>query len=211
MRVLIFGASGGTGRELTTQALAAGHSVTVFVRDPATAPEPDRVQVVQGDVLDAASVAASLAGQDAVLSALGARSLAKSDLLERAITNILAGMKAQGVRRLIVLGASGALHDPNRYQSLTRKMLFAVLKNTMLKYPMRDSAAQERLIEASDVEYTVVHPPRLLDTPFTGKYRVQVDGLPPNSGEIARADVADFMVKQLVDRTFVHGGPYIAY
>lgn len=211
MKVVIFGASGGTGRELVVQALEAGHQVTVFVRDPSSAPQRDRVRVVQGDVLQASVVAAAIEGQEAVLSALGARHLKESDLLDRAITHILAGMQAHGVLRLIVLGAAGALHDANRRQGPGRKLFFWLLKNTLLKHPMADSAAQERRIEASNVEYTVIHPPRLLDTPRTGRYRVEADGLPLNGYQISRADVAEFMIRQLTDRTFVRGGPYIAY
>jgi putative NADH-flavin reductase len=210
MKIVIFGASGGTGQELVTQALAAGHEVSAFVRSPGSLPPRDGLRVIQGDALDRDAVVAAIAGQDAVLSALGARTLGKSDLLERAITYILEGMHAHGVRRLIVLGAAGALHDANRRQTLGRRIFFRIFASTMLRYPMADSAAQERRIESSDVEYTVVHPPRLLDTPRTGQYRVETDGLPPGGFQISRGDVAEFMLKQLTDRTYVRGGPYLA-
>jgi putative NADH-flavin reductase len=211
MKIVIFGASGGTGQELVKQALAQGHEVTAFVRDPAKCPERERVRVVQGDVLDASAVATAIEGQEAVLSALGSRTLGKSDLLARASANILAGMHAYGVRRLIVLGAAGALRSSLKHQGMGRKMFFWLISHTMLKEPLADSAAQQKLIEASDVEYTIVLPPRLLDTPATGKYQVQTDGLPRSSFQIARADVAAFMLKQLQDRSFVRAAPYIAY
>jgi putative NADH-flavin reductase len=211
MKVVIFGASGGTGRELVRQALEKGHQVTAFVRDPARCPERERVRMVQGDVLDASDVAVAIAGQDAVLSALGSRTLGKSDLLARASANILNGMRAHGVRRLIVLGAAGALRSSLKYQGEGRKLFFWLISHTMLKEPLADSAAQQKLIEASDVDYTIVLPPRLLDTPASGKYRVLPDGLPRGSFQIARADVAGFMLKQLQDHSFVRATPYVAY
>ena len=101
MKLVIFGASGGMGQHLVQQALAQGHSVTAFARRPESilaAPSPG-LTVAQGDVHDAAAVSAVIAGNDAVLSGLGARDLGKSDVLEVGVRNILAGMAAHGVRR----------------------------------------------------------------------------------------------------------------
>ena len=212
MNVIVFGASGGTGRELVKQLLAAGHAVTAFVRNVESIPLAPRLTIMQGDVLGAPEVASAIAAgpHDAVMTALGSRSLAEGDLLDRSSANIIAGMKAAGVRRLVVLGAAGALHDSGKYATAARRLFFKVLKGTLLKNPLQDSAAQERRVEASDLEYTVVHPPRLHDGPRTGRYRVMADGLPPAGDRIARADVADFMVKQLTDAQFVRRGPYIA-
>ena len=211
MKIVVFGATGGTGQELVKQGLALGHTVTAFVRDPDRCPEAERVRIVVGDVLDASAVSKAIAGQDAVLSALGGRTLGKSDLLARAATNIIRGMHAQGVRRLIVLGAAGALRSSLKYQGTGRKIFFWLISHTMLKEPLADSAAQQRIIEADDVDYTIVLPPRLLDTPATGKYQVLPDGLPKDSFQISRADVAAFMLKQLEDRTYIRATPYIAY
>ncbi len=210
MKIVVFGASGGTGLELVRQGRARGHEITAFVRNPATFDERDEVRVVQGDVTDADAVTSAIEGQDAVLSALGARDLKTDDLLERASANIMAGMRAHDVKRLIVLGASGALRDASKHQTRLRKVLFWVLRNGLLKHPMRDSAAQQRAIEASDTEYTVVLPPRLTHGPRTGRYRVAMDGLPPRGSSIARADVADFMLSALADGTYLREAPYIA-
>lgn len=211
MNILVFGASGGTGRQIVAHAVEAGHTVTAFVRDPATIANSGQVRVAQGDVRDAAAVAAAIAGEDAILSALGSRSLAKNDLLDRASENILAGMHAHGVRRLIVLGAAGALHDPGKYSSLWSRIGLRLLKATLLRNTMRDSAAQERRVEASDVDYTIVLPPELVDGASRGSYRVQLDGLPPGGRKIARADVAAFMVAQLTETRYLRKSPYLAY
>ena len=206
MKVVIFGASGATGQELVKQALAAGHEVTAFVRDPAKTARLGDARAVQGDVRDRAAID----GQDTVLSALGARSLTERGLLEAAMANIISGMTEHSVCRIVVLGAAGALHDANKYQSATTKLVYWIIMRTLLKNPLDDQAAQERLIEASDLAYTMVYPPRLTNSPRTSNYRVQGDGLPPHGSRIARADVAEFMVKELEAGNFVRQGPYIA-
>ena len=80
----------------------------------------------------------------------------------------------------------------------------------MLRHPFVDQTAQERLLTSNDVDYTIVRTPRLMDGPFTGKYRVLPDALPPGGMKINRADVADFMLLQLTDPRFHRQGPYIA-
>jgi len=212
MKLAIFGASGGTGQHLVQQALAQGHTVTAFARRPESimaAPSPG-LTVVQGDVHDAAAVSAVIAGHDAVLSGLGARNLGRSDLLDVGVRNILAGMAAHGLRRIIVLGASGASGDAAQHQGAGTRLLLKLISATILKEPFRSQREQERQLEASATDYTVVRPPRLLNGPFTGHYRVQEDGLPPGGVTINRADVADFMLRQLTDSKWMRKGPYVA-
>lgn len=211
MNIIVFGASGGTGREIVRQARARAHQVTAYVRRADSLPSAAGVRIVEGDALAPAAVSAAIAGHDAVLSALGARHLGPSDLLERASSHIIAGMKAHGVRRLVVLGAAGALHDAGRHQGPLRRLFFEVVRRSLLRYGMQSSAEQERRVEASGLEYTVVHPPRLTNGPHTRHYRVDLEGLPAGSVEIARADVADFMLRVLEENTFVRVGPYIGY
>jgi putative NADH-flavin reductase len=212
MKLVIFGASGGTGQHLVQQALAQGHTVTAFARRPESilaAPSPG-LTVVQGDVHDAAAVSAVIAGHDAVLSGLGARNLGKSDVLEVGVRNILAGMAAHGVRRIIVLGASGIREDAVQHQGAGTRLFLKLISATVLKEPFRSQREQERQLEASPMDYTVVRPPRLLNGPFTGQYRVQEDGLPPGGVTINRADVADFMLRQLTNAAWLRKGPYVA-
>ena len=212
MKVVIFGASGGTGQHLVQQALARGHTVTAFVRRPESiiaAPSPG-LTVAQGDIHDPAAVAAAVAGQDAVLSALGARNLARSDVLETGVRNILAGMATHGVSRIIVLGAAGIDPEAMKNQRALRRLALRFLVATLLKEPFRAQRAQEGMLEASPTAYTIVRPPFLLNRPLTGRYRVQEDGLPPRGTSIPRADVADFMLRQLTDTGWIRKGPYIA-
>jgi putative NADH-flavin reductase len=209
MKIIVFGATGKTGREIVTQALAQGHSVTAFARNSEQLQGIDNLRVVQGDALDPVAVAEAISGHRAVLSALGARDLKKTDLLSRALPNILDGMRQELVTRLIVLGAAGAQPDYGRYQNALTNILFWVGKTTLLRNPFADQRAQERILASSEIDYTIVRAPRLTDDPSTGKYRVLPDALPPGGLRIARADVAAFMLLQLTDPRFHRLGPYI--
>ena len=209
MKIIVFGATGGTGKLIVSQALAKGHSVTALVRNAEGLPKDPHLRVIQGDVLDIATVVDAVRGHRAVLSALGARTRKKTDVLSQAIPHILEAMRQEYVTRLIVLGASGVHRDHGKYQNALTNTALWVAKKTMLKHPFIDQAAQERLLAASDVDYTIVRAPRLLDGPFTGTYRVLPDALPPGALTISRADVADFMLQQLTDPRFHRQGPYI--
>jgi len=212
MKIVVFGASGGTGQHLVQQALAQHHTVTAFARRPESivaAPAPG-LTVAQGDIHESAAVSAAIAGQDAVLSALGARTLARSDVLEVGVANILAGMAAHGVQRIIVLGAAGASADPVQHQGAVTRMFLKLAMATLLREPFRSQREMERLLDASPVQYTIARPPRLLNGPGTGQYRVQEDGLPPGGTTIPRADVAAFMIRELTDERWIRKGPYIA-
>ena len=210
MKVAVFGGTGRAGQILIERCLALGYSVVALARNPSDLSERTALTVLPGDIRDLGAVSKVIAGCDAVLSAVGSRTLKADDVLEVGIQNIIRAMHENGVRRIVVLGAAGALHDAMKYQTMRRRLFFWLIKNTFLRHPMRDSGAQERILEASDLDYTVVHPPRLIDTEGTGIYRIAEDGLPAQGMQISRADVAEFMVRQLADPTFVRKGPYIA-
>ena len=212
MKLVIFGASGGTGQHLVQQALALGHTVTAFARRPESilsSPSPG-LTVFQGEIHDGKAVSDAIAGSDAVLSALGARGLGRSDVLAAGVRNILAGMAAHGVGRIIVLGASGASGDATIHQGATTRLVQKLLSATILREPFRSQREQEQLLAVSRVQYTVVRPPRLLNRPAIGHYRVQEDGLPPGGVTLPRADLADFMLRQLGDSSWIRKCPYVA-
>lgn len=211
MKIVVFGASGGTGRELVRQGLAQGHEVTVFVRNPHSFTGADHLQVVVGNALDAKAVASAIAGQQAVLSALGARSLADGTLLPESMKHILAAMKQQSIARLIVLGASGVWPGAARRLSPPMRLLAKLLNSTILKSPFAAQRAMQQIIQASGTEWTIVQPPRLLNVPGRGQYRVDADALPANGTRIARADVAAFMLAQLSTPEWIRQSPFIAW
>ena len=210
MKIIVFGATGATGKLIVAQALAKGHTVTAFVRDAEALPPDPHLRVIKGDVFDFAAVVDAMHGSRAVLSALGARTRKKTDVLARAIPNILQSMRQEYITRLVVLGAAGAAPDYAKYHNALTAFAVWTAKKTVLRYPFADQVIQESLLQASDVNYTIVRTPRLRDGPFTGRYRVLPDALPPDSFSINRADVADFMLLQLTDPRFYRQGPYIA-
>ena len=194
--------------------------MTAFVRN-AQSPhvQPPNVQplepreglrIVEGDLFEPHSVSDAVDGQRAVFSALGARSLKTESVLSRAIPLIVSAMHFHMVDRFITVGAAGALYPAGKYQAPLSNLVFALARHTMLRHPMADQRAQERLLASSDLDYTIVRPPRLTDGPATGAYRVLPDALPSSSRRIARADVADFMLQQLTDPRFHRRGAYLA-
>jgi putative NADH-flavin reductase len=184
--------------------------VTAFVRNPAAFTGGDHLRVVVGDVHDDKAVAAAMAGQDAVLSALGG-TLSDDTLLPESIGHILAAMKREGVRRLIVLGASGVWPGAAKRLSTPAQLFLRVVQATVLKKPFRAQRAMQMRIQASETDWTVVQPPRLLNKPGTGIIRVDGETLPANGTTIARADVATFMLAQLKTSQWVRKSPFIAW
>lgn len=210
MKIIVFGATGGIGRLLFSGALDHGHSVTAFVRNGRSLEPRDGLRVVEGDLFDPQSVGDAIEGHRAVFSALGPRTLKADPLLSRAIPLIINGMHFHRVDRIITVGAAGSLYPAGKYQPPLATVLFAIARATLLRHPMADQRAQERFLAASDLDYTIVRPPRLTDDPPTGTYRVLPDALPSSSRRIPRADVANFMLQQLTDPRFHRRGVYLA-
>ena len=212
MKVSIFGASGGTGRLLTERCLAAGYDVTALLRTPATFPVRDRVHVVEGNVFDPLAVRRTVEGADVILSALGARSLKKEDVLERGVPLIVDAMRETGVRRIIALGSAGALDDSLKKQPAWRRWIVQnMVYNTFLKWAVASQVAQWKTLSASNLDWTMVMPPMLADSPARGIYRIDGEALPRNGSRISRTDVADFMMQQIANPQWVGKSVYIAW
>jgi putative NADH-flavin reductase len=214
MRIAIFGASGATGQLLVERCLAAGYEVTVLARRPESIPQRAvaQVRVVEGNAFDRTALIETLKGADAVLSALGARSLGKEDVLERAVPVIVTAMEACGPARLIVLGSAGALPDSLGKQPAWRRWIVEkIVYKTMLKYPVASQVAQYKALSASRLEWTMVMPPMLTNGKGRGTFRIDGEALPPNGARIARADVADFMMAQLTSARWVKRGVYLSW
>jgi putative NADH-flavin reductase len=199
MRLTIFGATGKTGIELVNQALEQGHAVTAFVRDPARlAIEDERLTVMVGDIFDPASVAQAVKGQDAVICALGVGSdLKKTTVRTDGTVNIINGMKLNNVDRLIVVSAMG-VGDSWDTLSLFNKFFFA----TLLKSSREDHEAQESAVRDSGVDWTIIRPSGLTESARSGVYGVG-ENIPAVSSKIARADVADLILKELEQNQFI--------
>ncbi len=175
MRLKVFGATGGTGRQLLDQACGAGHEVTAVVRDPSRLlPPHPQLTVVSTDVMDPAAIGPAIAGQDAVVSAIGPRNRrAPSTVCADSAFSIIQAMRAEGVQRLVVVSASG-MHIDDGDGPLTRLVVKPIL-NTVLKHSFADLRRMEGLVRASGLEWTILRPPMLTDGPRTGTYRSAVD------------------------------------
>jgi len=208
MRIVIFGATGQTGRLVTNQAVSAGHDVTAFVRDPGRLNVPGgSVRVVQGNVLDAALVDRAVAGQEAVLVALATATRGQPPVLPEGIRHILDSMEKHGVRRIVVLSAAGALHEPagSVVGSLGLRLARAYLPGVY-----REHRAMLEELRTRNLDWIAVRPVILTNGPRTGRYRVVVEGIPRWGFRISRADVADFMIRQVTSDEFVRKLPAVA-
>lgn len=206
MRLALFGATGKTGKPLVEQALAAGHSVTALARDPAKlGMEHASLRVVQGDVLDANAVAETLRGAEAVLTTLGPAPDAPPDVLSRGIGTIINAMRAAGQKRLIVMSSMG-IADSKHQVPFAFKM--ACLLIPVLRRSMNDHEVTDKLVRGSNLDWTLVRAAGLRDGPLMGNYKSGLDST-TIAGWINRPDVADFMLKQVGDTTYVRKTPWV--
>jgi len=201
MKMLVLGATGATGLQIVRLATERRHSVTAFVRSPERLlPFQDRIAIRQGDLLDPEQLSRVMKGHEAVLSAFGPRvPISKEDttLLQRFAVALTGAMQHAGVRRLAVESVAflfrNAIAPPAYFLG---RLLFPEI--------VSDSAAMEQAITESDLDWTIVRPPKLTDQPATGSYRVGVGHLPRFGFNISRADVADFLIKSVENPSAIH-------
>jgi putative NADH-flavin reductase len=205
MRVLVLGASGATGREVVRQALAQELSVTAFVRDPSRLKiDGTTVRVVQGNVSDYASVASAVEGQDAIISTLGVgRPLHSDPIVIEGVRHVLRAMEHHGVSRLVYLSFIGV-----RDSRAAAGPVIRYIARFPLRHEIADHEAKEAAIQSSRCEWTIVRAPKLSNGPPTGRYREGEDIVARSLFPVlSRADVADFLLRQLHDRTYVRKAP----
>lgn len=194
MRLAVFGGTGGTGLSVISQALDAGDKVTALVRRPEALGElATRVTVVTGDVLHQADVARTVFGADVVVSALGiGMHRHATTVYSQGTANVLAAMRDEGTRRLLVVSTSSLeVPSPRR---VAEWALARFLLHNILRKPYADMALMERYVRDSDVDWTLVRAARLTKGPRTGSYRTARDEKLRGCWSISRADVAHFML-----------------
>lgn len=209
MKLLVVGATGGTGRALVEQALERGHDVTAFVREPRRLRiEHPRLAVARGDVRDPDSVAAAVRGQDAVLSALGhKRWFYPNRILSEGTRNLVRAMEREGVRRLVcetALGIGDAWWRMGLYYTLFVRLF-------ILPFYFHDKLRQERVIRESALDWVIVRPGALTHGRRRGAVR-HGDGIGHWlwTVRVSRADVAAFMLDQLADDRYLRRTPGVA-
>ena len=203
----MLGATGATGQKVVSRALHDGHDVTLLVRDPQRLPDSfRRLRVQTGSATDESALGRAVAGQDAVISTLGVgKSFNPRGLIAGSVPAIIRAMTLHQVRRLIFMSAYGV-------GSTIQDVPFVpkLFMRTLLRDVYADKAAGDSMLRDSDLEWTLVHPVTLTNSEATGKYRVgerlALRGFPA----ISRADVADFLVKQIDDRSYVRAGVLVS-
>ncbi len=209
-RVLIIGATGGTGRQLVSQALERGYAVTALVRGPSRLQvDNPQLTVIQGEVLDQGSVDAAMRGQEAVLSALGhKRFFYPTRILSEGTRNILRAMETHGVPRLVCVTSLGIGDSVGRMGLYYTLFVIPVI----LPFYFWDKTRQERLIARSNLEWVIVRPGALTNGEKRGRYRHgRRVGSFLLTVRISRADVADFMLNQLASNTYVRTAPGVCW
>jgi len=207
MKLLVFGSTGSIGQQLVRQGLEQGHQVTAFARDPSKlAIRHDKLKVVQGDVMDLPSVEKAVQGQDAVLCSLGAG--AKGMVRSMGTKNIIRAMEKAGVRRFVCQSSLGVGDSWGNLDLFWKYIMF----RGILRQAYADHVSQEDHVRQSDTDWTIVRPAAFTDGNRTGEYR---HGFPGNDKttklKISRADVADFMLKQLRHDEYLRKTPGLSY
>lgn len=201
MNVVVFGASGRTGREVVRQALVRGFIVTAFVRETGRLPLAHaNLRLVTGDIADAAVVSHVINGQQAVISALGVGTpLAHDQAVIDGVRTIARAAEHASVDRLVYLSFIGV-----RASRASAGFLLRQLANTLLRHEVADHEIKEAVVTECLVDWTIVRPPKLTNGRLTASYRVG-ENIAARSPLplMSRADVADFMLRQLTDTTFI--------
>jgi len=211
-KILVIGASKGIGLATVKRALDCGHAVRAMARSAGQIPlRHESLEKVTGDALKEADVAAALTGIDAVIQALGVRAgpqmiFGPITLFSKATRVLVPAMEAAGVTRLISVTGFGA-GDSRAAIGCLQYVPFRLL----LGQAYDDKTIQEAVIKDSTLDWTIVRPGVLTNGRRSGRYRVLVEPAQWRNGLISRADVADFLVKQIDDDSLLHKAPVIVY
>jgi putative NADH-flavin reductase len=194
MKITIFGATGGTGRQLVDQACAAGHDVTAVVRNPAGLASRPNLTVVTANVPEEITVA----GRDAVLTAIGSTGGGPTTVQTDTTTGIVAAMRKTGVRRIVCVSSSG-IHTAG--DGPVARMIVKPIVRRFLRHSFADMRAMEEVVRRSGLAWTILRPPWLTDGRPTGSYRTEANGNVRGGFRVSRADLADCMLRCLTDQT----------
>ncbi len=196
-KIIVFGATGGTGKQVVKQALENGYHLTVIVRNPvAFDMQHSQLEIINGDVLQSPTFENELEGRDAVISCLGTgKSTKPTTVYSTGIENIISAMNKASIKRLICISA-GALYTNKEMGFFIRTLTKLVLQK-ILKEPYADMRLMETKVEKSRLDWTILRPARLTNKSFTGKYRVAVNSHNKRPFSISRADLAEYMLNSI--------------
>ena len=209
MKLVIFGSTGGVGQQVVEQALEAGHAVTAFTRNPVKLQiHHPNLQIFQGDVMDSAAVEQVVQGQDAVVCTLGSGQRLSGTVRSEGTRHIMQAMEATGVRRFICQTTIGAGDSWGSLNFYWKYIMFGLI----LRHVLADHQLQEHDVQRSHLDWTIIRPGAFVEGDRTGQYRHGFPGTDKTSKlKISRADVADFILKQLADDSYLHKTPSLSY
>jgi putative NADH-flavin reductase len=203
MKITVFGASGRTGLMLTFQALNQGHEVTAYTRSPYKVSITHKnIRIIRGELQDYEKIKDVVKGQDVVLCTLGVEKNKPSTVLSDATGLILQAMEECGVKRFICMSSAGVLGNDAGF------WFGKIIMPFFLKHVFIDKKRQIEVIKQSKAEWVIIRPVGLTDSPRTGRYRIN-EGI-PTSRTVPRADVADFMLKLMIDKKYDYKMPSIS-
>ncbi|WP_428664298.1 NAD(P)-dependent oxidoreductase [Runella sp.] len=201
-KIIVFGATGGTGKSVVEQALEAGYEVTVVVRNPeAFTLKHPQLKILKGDVFKTITFEIAIAGQDAVVSCLGIQKRETTTVYSEGVGNIIKVMQREKVKRIICLSA-GAVVVPSKASFIMKFMTKNFLQR-LFGHLYSDMLEMEKILSKTDLNWTVIRPPWLRDSKHTGNYRISINEPLDNPSKLSRADLADYIIKHLTDeKTF---------
>lgn len=201
MKVIVFGATGSIGKLAVMRMLQQGHQVSAFSRNPEKLGIDDAsLTLLSGDAADPRAVSDAVAGHDAVVITIGAGLSRSSKIRSESTLNVIRAMQANGVRRLICQSTLGANDSRGNLNFYWKRIMFGLL----LRPVYLDHELQEQLVQASGLDWTIVRPSAFTDEPATGTFKEAFSGSERALKlTIPRADIANFLTRQLADGTYM--------
>ena len=209
MNIIVFGATGSSGKQIVQQALKAGHIVTAIARNPDDITiSHNNLIIIKADVLNQETFSNAMQNQNAVLSALGSRNRKPTKLFSEGMQNISIAMNKHSIRRVICISASAIETSPklNFFIKTATKILQRIFKN-----PYNDMLRMEQLLKQSNLDWTIIRPPRLTNSAITKNYRFAINDWLKDCTRISRADLAHFMLQHINDKKTYQSTIEVAY
>lgn len=210
LNILVIGANGGIGRKAVEEALAAGYRVTALLRTPSKLGlSHPRLEIAAGDIRQPETFEKYLDGHDAVISAIGEKNREPTTLYSEGARNLLNMMKRKGIKRAFFISAQAIEISPA--QPFWARLVTKYIVQKLFGNGYADQRIMEKLVKQSDIDWTIMRPPRLTDGPATGRYRFAINKFLKNCFKISRADVAHFMLVNLQNQEIYRATIEIAY
>ena len=209
MKLVIFGSTGTVGTQVVEQALEQGHTVTAFVRNPDKLNvQHPHLNIFTGDVMNPIVVEEAVIGHDAAICVLGSGKKLSGNVRSQGTLNIIQGLEKAGVKRFICQSTLGAGDSWGNLDFYWKYIMFGFI----LRKVFADHEIQEQYVQNSNLDWTIIRPAAFIDAPRTGKYRHGFPGGDRTSSlTISRPDVADFILKQLTDNTYLGKAASLSY